>query len=296
MGRNFLKHHLDRGDQVTAVDDMSSTGAKWLGGSPYWQRQTDVLDFFASNTDTFDLAYHFAAPVGGREKIEGDPLYNAHSLALDEAFFRWAVGHVLCAVYPSSSAVYGVIYQETTETGPLREGLFNPQESEWFRPDEMYGFTKMAGEVLAEKASRYGLDTLCIRPFSGYGEGQSMDYPIPSICARAARREDPLTIWGSGIQTRDFIHVGDIVGATAALLARGIKGYQAVNLGSGVATSFHDVAVSAAHIVGYEPVIITDETKPQGVSARFCDPAKMLAVYQPKVSLSEGLARVIKSL
>ena len=40
-----------------------------------------------------DLAFHFAAPVGGREKIEGDPLFNADSLRLDSLFFRWAIKH-----------------------------------------------------------------------------------------------------------------------------------------------------------------------------------------------------------
>ncbi len=294
LARHFLKHHLDAGDEVTAVDDLSGNGARWLGGS-YWQHTTDVLDFFTKTTKTFDVAYHFAAPVGGREKIENDPLYNAHSLALDEGFFRWAVGKIGTAVYPSSSAVYGVQYQEV-DGGPLGELLFDPTARGFARPDELYGFTKLAGEVLAEKASRYGLNTLCIRPFSGYGEGQSSDYPVPAICARAVRKEDPLVIWGSGNQTRDFIHVSDIVGATTALLDRGVTGYGAINLGSGVATSFVEVAEIAASIVGYEPNIDTDETKPEGVSARYCDPTRMLAVYQPKVSLREGLTRIIADI
>lgn len=292
LGRCFLQHHLAAGDDITAIDDFSANGSYWPDGT-YARHRIDAIDYLRYAPTNFDRAYHFAAPVGGRLKIENDPLYNAHSLALDEAFFRWAVGHVKTAVYPSSSAVYGVKYQEV-DGGALSELLFDPAAADWARPDELYGFTKAAGEVLAEKASRYGLNTLCIRPFSGYGEDQSLDYPIPSICARAVRKEDPLIVWGSGHQTRDFIHVSDIVGATEALLSRGIDGYEAVNLGSGVATSFVEVAALAADIVGYHPVIQTDASKPEGVKSRFSDPSKMLAVYQPKISLVGGLSRLLE--
>jgi len=295
LGRQFLIHHLEHRDDITAIDNLSSAGSYWLPNRNYDRQTQDVRDLFRSSDDEWDLAYHFAAPVGGRLKIEGDPLYNAGSLELDSMFFRWAVGHVKTAVYPSSSAVYGVDYQGAS-AGALHEGLFYPTADGWARPDEMYGFTKMAGEVLAAKAAGYGLNTLCIRPFSGYGTGQSMDYPVPSICQRALNREDPLVIWGSGSQTRDFIHVSDIVGATAALLKRGIVGYEAINLGSGVATSFVEIASRAAEIIGYHPAIETDESKPEGVSTRFSDPARMFAVYQPKVSLRSGLAEVISSL
>ena len=297
LGRHFVQHHLDEGDEIIAVDDLSSSGAYWLDGA-YVRIEDEallVLAFLGVRDEHFDIAYHFAAPVGGREKIEGDPLYNAHSLALDEGFFRWAIGRAGTAVYPSSSAVYGTKYQ-ARGGGSLTEEMFAPSADEWARPDEMYGFTKMAGEVLAQKAERYGLNTLCIRPFSGYGEGQSMDYPVPSICARAKRQEDPLIVWGSGSQTRDFIHVSDLVGATAAIVSAGVSGYQAINLGLGVPVSFIEVARFAAEIIGYEPVIQTDEAKPEGVISRYSQPDRMLAIYQPRVSLIEGLTRVIASL
>lgn len=297
LGRAFLRHHLVAGDDVTAVDDLSATGSFWIDGD-YERVEDDAalcFAFWAVTAKPFDLAYHFAAPVGGRVKIEGDPLYNAHSLALDSAFFRWAPGNVATAVYPSSSAVYGIGLQRG-DGQALYEELFDPTADLWPQPDQMYGFTKMAGEVLASHAAKYGLNTLCLRPFSGYGEEQSMDYPVPSICRRAANHEDPLVVWGSGHQTRDFIHVSDIVGATEALLARGIHGYEAINLGSGVATSFVEVAQRAAAICGYSPTIQTDDTKPEGVTSRFSDPSRMLSVYHPLVSLDEGLARIIRSL
>lgn len=165
---------------------------------------------------------------------------------------------------------------------------------EWFAPDEMYGFTKLVGEFLAWKAAPYGLNSLCLRPFSGYGEEQSLEYPVPSIALRAANREDPLTIWGSGEQTRDFIHISDLVGATIARLDAGVEGYVSMNIGSGEATSFRTVAGILADLAGYSPVITSDESKPQGVLNRWSDNQLMLHYYQPRVDLREGLGRVLE--
>lgn len=294
LGREFASRHLEDGDAVVGVDDMSNPYSYWA--LPATSRlELDLAEYLAGEVAPFDLAYHFAAPVGGRVKIEGDPLFNADSLRLDSAFFRWAVTHVGTAVYPSSSAVYGVSLQEGSGR-QLQEGMFHPANPNWFAPDEMYGFTKLAGEVLAWKSAAYGLNTLCIRPFSGYGEGQSSEYPVPSILERARRREDPLVVWGTGEQKRDFIHVSDLVGATIARLRAGVDGYQSMNIGSGFAVSFNDIARAAAKLVGYEPTIQNDEGKPQGVDSRFCDPSRMQMVYQPTVSLSDGLGRVLRYL
>lgn len=301
LGRRFIQHHVIAGDYVVAVDDLSSAGAKWPSpgafGGTYHSHTADLEAALAGKVANFDcdLAYHFAAPVGGREKIEGDPLYNADSLRLDSVFFRWAIAHAKTVVYPSSSAVYPISMQGK-DGHSLHEGAFSGSHPNWAAPDEMYGFTKLVGERLAYYAERYGLNTLCIRPFSGYGEGQSLDYPVPSIAARAIAREDPITIWGPGSQRRDFIHVDDLVGATVARLAEGIEGYQTMNIGSGFALSFDDIARICAEIVGYSPTIEHDLTKPVGVMARFADTGRMSRYYQPTVRIREGLTRVIESL
>lgn len=305
LGRWFVRNHVEAGDEVIAVDDMSGAGATWwepVGTSdiedlPYVYLQDDLGAALAVPLaeEQFDLAYHFAAPVGGRVKIEGDPLFNADSLRLDSQFFRWAVSRVGTAIYPSSSAVYPVVFQGD-RAQQLQEGMFNASNPNWLAPDEMYGFTKLVGERLAYVAERYGLNTLCIRPFSGYGEGQSDEYPVPSIVRRALNREDPLVVWGPGSQRRDFIHVEDIVGATLARLEAGVKGYETMNIGTGFGHSFDAVAKAAARVVGYEPEITHDETKPVGVQHRFADTSRMRKLYEPKVTLAEGLARVAESM
>ena len=301
LGRAFTNHHIQAGDWVTGIDDLSNPHSFFFNLDEPIERElgswltTPGPKREIHSGETFDLAYHFAAPVGGREKIEGDPLFNADSLRLDSLFFRWAVTHTTTVVYPSSSAVYGVMYQDA-EGVPLSEKLFNAGNRSWPAPDEMYGFTKMAGERLAFSAAQYGLHTLCIRPFSGYGPGQSSEYPVPAIAARAVRRDNPILIWGSGEQRRDFIYIDDVVGATEAALKIGVVGYQTLNIGSGESTSFLEVAKLCAQIADYDPAFVTDITKPEGVLTRYADIEKMAHFYEPRVPLREGLAKVMESV
>lgn len=293
LGRYFTLYHTYRDDHVVAVDDFSSPYAYWPEGAGPIKRM-DAAEYFSFHEiSDFDLVYHFAAPVGGREKIEGDPLYNADSLRLDAVLFRWATrAKPKVIVYPSSSAVYGTIHQE--ESGvKLQEDMVSLEQPQWDAPDQMYGMTKLVGEYLAWRATKYGVNTLCIRPFSGYGPDQSLEYPVPSIAARAVAKEDPLIVWGSGKQRRDFIYITDVVNAVAARIKAGVDGYQTMNIGTGIRTSFNEVASLMADIVGYKPEIKNLSDRPEGVFDRFCDPSRMLQYYQPQVPLSVGLEHVL---
>lgn len=294
LGREFARHHVVAGDRVTGVDDLSSEHAFWPDELAEPDRVVqDAAAYLGTEEGTFDIVYHFAAPVGGRLKIEGDPLFNADSLRLDSVLFRWAIGRAGVVMFPSSSAVYGIAFQ-VGEGQLLEESMFHPRDLTWPAPDEMYGFTKLVGERLAYTSERYGLNTLCIRPFSGYGEGQSLEYPIPSIAQRVVRHEDPLTIWGSGTQRRDFVHAEDLIGATVARIEAGVLGYQSMNIASGVGTPFNEIARIMADIEGYGPQIVNDASKPEGVHARFGSPALMVRYYTPKVSLHAGMERVVR--
>jgi UDP-glucose 4-epimerase len=297
LGRWFTADHIRRGDQVYGVDDFSNPFSHWPDElSPARRYNMDVLRFFGEGRvmNQFDRAYHFAAPVGGREKIEGDPLFNAGSLALDTAFFRWAVENTRVAVYPSSSAVYPVTLQRQESHLALMESEFLPEQYEWGKPDEVYGLAKLVGEYLAWKSVAYGLKTLCIRPFSGYGEDQGLDYPIPALARKVAMGEDPIVIWGSALQSRDFVHVSDIVGATQARLDESLgRGYAVMNIGSGVPTTFRSVVTKLLVLANRTATIKAAPEKPEGVRHRYADNGNMRSYYEPQVPLAEGLARVL---
>jgi nucleoside-diphosphate-sugar epimerase len=289
LGSHFMDYCLRRGDSVVGVDIKPDPK-----GSP-GVAQMDLGQWLEVADRDFDLVIHMAAPVGGREKIEGDPLYNADSLRLDSLMFRWAVKHAKTMLFPSSSAVYGVQFQGKNAVA-LQEGMFSALNPNWFAPDEMYGFTKLVGERLAVSAAKYGLNTLCIRPFSGYGPGQSFEYPVPSIAMRAIRAENPIEVWGPGTQTRDFVYVDDIIGASMARLEQGVDGYETMNIGSGHATSFNAIAKICAKLCGYEAEVVNIADKPMGVMHRFSSNGRMLRYYTPQISLTEGLTRVLDYL
>ena len=133
----------------------------------------------------------------------------------------------------------------------------------------------------------------CIRPFSGYGEDQDLTYPVPAIAARAARKENPFEVWGSGKQGRDFVHIDDVMDLIFILMDHVSDG-SAYNIGSGKLTSFLDLIGILTSIAGYSPEIKPLLDKPVGVHSRYCDMSLVQEKFgwMPKISIEEGMQRV----
>ena len=157
-------------------------------------------------------------------------------------------------------------------------------------PDQTYGWSKLTGEMLAQYARDEGLKVTILRPFSGYGADQSLDYPFPSFIARAKAKASPFKIWGTGNQVRDFVHINDVVQATFAAILNGVE---VMNICSGRATSFIDLAEMVMLSAGYLAPIQTDITAPVGVEYRVGNPRLMNMIYEPKISLEQGIAQAL---
>ena len=309
VGRYFTRKLLENDDnEVVGIDNLSA------GTHPdEWRTKPYALDRFTfKHRDMrsilpmfrpreFDLVIHCAAVVGGRLLIEGDPLKVATDLAIDAGLFNWIVRdkHMPKLVYFSSSAVYPIELQTRTNNCKLHESLQGFTATRVGMPDFTYGFVKLAGEYLAKFAhEQYGLDVRIYRPFGGYGEEQSFDYPFPSIVKRVLDGENPVVVWGSGEQRRDFIHIDDIVDAVLYTINKPELKGKALNLGTGIGTSFIELAGRAAKLLdpSSEVIIKNDPSKPEGVFSRVADPYEMLRYYKPKIPLNEGIMRVAKSL
>lgn len=280
VGRHLHQALRDRGDDVLTID-LNPTPLVYSG---------DALDFFRQDDRRFDLAIHCAAVVGGRASIDGSPLGVATNLALDAWYFRWLIRTgTPRAVYFSSSAAYPVDLQQPGDIHRLVEDDIDLDRIS--RPDNTYGIAKVVGEQLAQVAEAEGCRVHTFRPFSGYGKDQDDCYPFPAFIARAKRRDDPFEVWGDGSSTRDWIHVDDVVGATLAAVDQDVTG--PVNLGWGRATSFDQLAGYVTQAAGYSPRIKHLPAAPQGVHHRVCDPKRMLAYYNPQVTLEEGIRRAL---
>lgn len=269
--RRLLKNH-----EIVGVDIKEPT---FEGGV-----KMDCRDFFKICTMKFDLVIHTAAIVGGREMIENEPLAIGSDLSIDAEMFNWAVKtNQPKVVYFSSSAAYPVILQK--EEYKLKES--NIDLEELFMPDVMYGWTKITGEMLAAAARKKGVKVYVFRPFSGYGADQDLTYPFPSFIKRAKEKQDPFEIWGDGEQVRDFIHIDDITTAVMTVVASDIQ--KPVNLGTGVPTSFNELAKIICEEFGYSPKFKHHLDKPTGVFYRCADTEYMEGIYKPKISLREGV-------
>jgi nucleoside-diphosphate-sugar epimerase len=252
----------------------------------------DAIKFFQTVEVKFDLAIHCAATIPPIDQRKHNDMPVAQDFAIDSMFFQWALRNPPTKiVYFSSSAAYPISIQRYPAARRLGEDSIDLDNLAC--PDAMYGLTKLTGEVQAREAKRQGLDILVLRPFSGYGTDQSVDYPFTAFLDRAMKKTDPFPVWGTGDQVRDFIHIDDIVAAVMAMLEANFQG--PVNLGTGVPTSLLTLAEMVTTAFGYKPKMQTRSEKPTGAFYRCANPDLMFRYYQPKVTLEEGIRRAMKA-
>lgn len=307
VGRHICKHYLDQGDLVICVDnvvpltggtDPNANGWPLYDPKDYTNfvfLKRDCRDFFLENKDTdFDYVFHLAAMVGGREMIEFNPLAVAEDLAIDSLYWKWAretrPAKTICF---SSSAVYPIKYQRRNNYVLLKEDMVSFKDDIGM-PDMSYGWAKLTFEYLSKLAyERYGLKSVTYRPFSGYGEDQDMAYPFPSICKRVLEQKNQpvIKVWGTGDQMRDFIHIDDCIRGIATTIDR-VDDASAINLSTGIFTSFKQFAFMAASTVGYKPEIVGMSEKPEGVFARGGDTQLQKKLgFISNIPLAEGIKR-----
>ena len=311
VGRRFVQRFLDLGDEVYCVDSLTplsgaiKPGDGWFSANPFDYEnfnyfEEDCRSYFERvQDDDFDYSLHLAALVGGRLMIEENPLAVADDLSIDAAYWQWALNakpkKTLCF---SSSAAYPIKYQTFEDYVLLKEDMIDFNKDIGM-PDMSYGWAKLTVEYLARLAyEKNGLKSVCYRPFSGYGEDQDDTYPFPGICKRAlAHKGQPeLSVWGTGDQMRDFIHVEDCVDGVFATMDN-IENGDALNLSTGIYTSFKEFAAMAASACGYSPDIVGLSEKPEGVFARGGDVAKQKATgFSSRIKFETGITNTINYL
>ncbi len=309
VGRHFVRRFLEAGDEVHAVDSIvpDTGGIHPAMGWPLFDPRTDknfyfyeadCREWFKQRHDTdFDLVLHLAAMVGGRMMIEHNPLAVAQDLSIDAEYWAWAVmARPKKTICFSSSAAYPIRFQRATDYRLLTEDMIEIG-GDVGMPDMSYGWAKLTHEYLAKLAfEKHGIKSVTYRPFSGYGEDQDDHYPFPSICKRALAEKGKkvLSVWGTGNQMRDFIHIEDCVDGVLTTMNR-IDNGDALNLSTGIFTSFKEFAHLAANACGYAPEVTGTSDKPEGVFARGGDTTKQAAFgFRYKVGLREGIERAIR--
>jgi len=313
VGRNLIFKLLeDTNNLVVCVDSLEEfTGCihpdDWPEFSPndYRNFQFIKLDcriFFSTDISFFDEIFHLAAMVGGRLMIENNPLAVGEDLSIDSLMFTWSIkSKVKKIINFSSSAAYPIELQRPTHYRLLKENDINLNGFNIGMPDLSYGWAKLTCEFLGKLAyERHGIHSVVYRPFSGYGPTQDDTYPFPSIIKRGLKfniNEKVFKVWGSGKQMRDFIHITDCVKGVFATKDQIIDG-SAINLSTGILTSFKEFAKIVLSELGYDNITVEGTSdRPEGVFARGGDRSFQDSLgFNYDISFNEGIRQAIIQL
>ena len=297
-GAGFIGSHLSealiaRGDTVRVLDDLS-TGFRTNLPPDVTFIEGDVADpaTVAQATDGVDGCFHLAA-IASVEKGVTDWL-GTHRANLTGAItvfdaIRRQGSHVP-VVYASSAAVYG-----DAATIPIAE-------TEPCRPLSAYGADKYGCELHARTASHvHGIPTVGLRFFNVYGPRQDPKSPysgVISIFAERITAGQPISIFGDGRQTRDFVYVADVVAALLAAMALRPTDSPVFNVCTGVPTSVADLAQLIADLAGQTPRIEPKPPRSGEIRHSLGVPAYADRVLgtPPRTPLRDGLTQVLSWL
>jgi nucleoside-diphosphate-sugar epimerase len=295
-GAGFVGSHLvDRlladGYSVCVVDDLSTGSASNVASDALFE-PVDITDAAALRDVVArfkpEVVFHAAAQTDVRRSVR-EPEFDARVNVLGGLnVLRAGIasgGGARRIVYASSAAVYG---------NPARVPV---SEADPTRPISEYGASKLAFEhYLSAYAARGLIEYAALRYANVYGprQGSTGEAGVVSIFTRQMLAGEPVTIFGDGTKTRDYVYVGDVVEATVRAAA-GPSGVVA-NVGWGREVSDLELFRAVAAATGYTraPIYAADR---QGDVARSClDPAvaRRTWAWSASVQLDDGVRRVVE--
>ena len=298
-GAGFIGSHLvealaRRGDQVRVLDNFSSgQRANLRHLAPDFQSlvviEGDVRDADAVQLAMEDVDYvlHEAALVSVPQSMV-DP-QTAHAVNVTgtlNVLVAAREANVKRMVLASSCAVYG-----DNDDLPLRETSAT-------KPMSPYAASKLIGEVYCQLFYRaYGLPTTCLRYFNVYGPRQNPDGDYAAVVPKFVQRMkagQPPIIYGDGLQTRDFVHVSDIVRANLLACDRDEAIGQIFNVASGRASSLLDLveALNHSRAARLEPIFEPARAGDIRDSVGSCERIAAALGFKIETPLAVGLAQL----
>jgi len=289
---------VEAGDDVTVLDDLSTgTIANLPSGARFVRadiRSPQARELLA--TGGFTVLNHHAAQVDVRSSV-ADPVRDGevNLLGLLNLLEGARVGGVRRVIFASSG---GAMYV-TDARLPLGEAAAK-------LPLSPYGSAKLASEYyLATFAQLYGLASVVLRYSNVYGPRQNGagEGGVVAVFAHRLVAGRPVTIFGDGLQTRDFVYVGDVAKANLLASERRLRPLcdldsRAFNIGTGIETGVRELAELLAVALGrklevrYEPERAGELRR----SAVAIDKAVSELGWRPRTSLQEGLASTLRAI
>ena len=291
IGSHLVERLLAAGHSVRVLDNLSTGKRENLPPHPALDIQIgDIRDLGAVQTAVRGVTavYHLAAVASVQASID-DPV-GTHGANLVGTLYLLEAGRhagVTRFIYASSAAVYG----DTTQL-PIAESVA-------LRPLSPYAADKLAGEhYLHFYAAKYGLRPTAFRFFNIYGPRQDPSSPysgVISIFVNRARAGLPVTIFGDGSQTRDFVYVGDLVEVLYAALDNASMTGQTMNVGRGIECTLLELLAKLEVVLGKPIERKHDAPRIGDIAKSRADVRKLQALlgWVPQTDLQVGLARLV---
>ncbi len=241
-------------------------------------QNADLRSLLSDRTHVF----HLAAQAGVRKSWGRDfAVYTVNNIEATQVLLEAVAGaeHIERLVYASSSSVYG-----DNVAMPMKEDAL-PQ------PVSPYGVSKLAAEQLCYLYYvNHRVPTVALRYFTVYGPRQRPDMGFHRFL-RAAIRQEPISLYGDGEQTRDFTFVHDAVGATIAAASKGVPGH-VYNIGGGSRVSMNQVLEIMTRVTGRQLIVQRGDAQKGDMRHTYADTslARRDLEFAPRVGLEEGLA------
>tara|TARA_B100001105_G_scaffold36369_1_gene25682 strand:- start:45 stop:965 length:921 start_codon:yes stop_codon:yes gene_type:complete len=289
IGSHIAEYLVQRGDDVTVLDNLI-TGSKenltkisdkinFVNGDI---RDHKLLEKLVSDTTG---VFHEAALASVQQSFSMKDEYIAVNVAGTENIFKLAKEYGFKIVYASSSSVYG-----NPKKIPVKE-------DDERKPINPYAKTKLDGEDLAKKYSEIGVKVIGLRYFNVFGKRQSKEYAgvIKLFLQRIQQKKSP-KINGDGLQTRDFVHIDDVVKANVLAMDSDIN-HRFLNVGSGLPTSVLDLANLIIEASGLSLESIHGPELSGDVRATQADIKliRKLLNWEPKMKLDDWLTKIISN-
>lgn len=289
-GAGFVGSHLVdalvQENDVRILDDFS-TGKRSNVNEAATLIEGDIRDSETLDraTENVDLIFHEAGVVSVQQSVEEPMRANEVNLDATLALLERARDLDARVVLASSCAIYG----QPTEV-PI-------SEDEPFSPSSPYGLQKSALDHYARLYEElYGLETVALRYFNIYGPRQSSGHysGVISIFKRQATNGDPITVDGDGEQTRDFVHVDDVVRANLLAATTEHVG-EAYNIGTGDSVTIRELAETIRDVSSSSSDIVHADPRPGDIDESEADISKAVEKlgYEPTIPLDEGLSSLL---
>ncbi|GAA0307739.1 NAD-dependent epimerase/dehydratase family protein [Halarchaeum salinum] len=286
-GAGFIGGHLartlcERGATVRVLDDFS-TGARERVPDDATVIDGDVRDdsVVEEAMRGVDVVFHEAAIVSVERSVDEPETTHAVNVDATLGVLETAREADARVVFASSAAIYGA-----PETVPIDEST--PKE-----PSSPYGLEKLAADHYCRLyADLYGVETVALRYFNVYGPGQRGG-PYSGVITKfveQARAGGPITVQGDGTQTRDFVHVSDIVRANLAAATTERTG-TAYNAGTGRAVEIRELAALIRDRVAPDADIVYGDARTGDIRASVAAVSKAAEElgFEAETSLADGL-------